>query len=665
MPVPSSVDNREGQKLPLRSLAHKFSVFTGLLVLWVVVTILAYDFSKASFDVTKGVLLCFVVFLVAGAISRFTLKILVKPLTLLQEGIVSVGEGKLEPLQVSQTDDEIEFLGRNFNRMITQLAESRAEVHQYQDLLEVKIKQRTEALEEAVERLTAASQAKSEFLANISHELRTPMSGVLGMVDIVLDSQLTSEQREQLETAQRCAHSLLALLNDILDVSKIEAGRMALERIPFDLRNLVADCVKAHQPKARQKGIALVEEFDATLPRQIVGDPLRLRQIMANLLGNAVKFTDKGRVKLKVRGVVEPAGGRFNLELIISDTGSGIPPEKLPVIFDKFTQADGSVSRRYGGTGLGLTITRKLVEMHKGTIRVESEVGVGSTFFVTLECDRISTATLPAAPTARTGSGLEPLSSALVNSPLILVVEDNLVNQKVVCAILKKKGYQVYVASHGGEALEALSERDVALVLMDVQMPILDGLEATRLIRLEQKWKNLPILAMTAHAMQGDRELCLQAGMNGYISKPVNPGHLINTIEMQIMAKPQANVTPDLLDERPGPINEELAAQLMDNSPHLMKGMLDLFLQLAPERLQRLHTAARQNETDGLVRGAREMRKAAERIAAVSIAECASEIEAATELLATADLARLVDRLEAEVQRLNGHKHPVNSLAAR
>src|SRR5579884_966972 len=528
--------NTPARPRAFHSLATRFTAFTAILLLWVVVAITAWDIHQSTFTATKAILLFCVVGVVAGGISRFTMRILARPLALLQEGITAVRNGRLEPIQGSRTGDEIEFLGESFNSMIEALVGYRTEIKQHQDLLEQRIRQRTEQLEEAMNRAQTANQAKSEFLANMSHELRTPMAGILGMIDVTLESDLNEEQKEQLETAQRCAWSLLALLNDILDLSKIESGRMGLEQIPFNIRAVLQDCAKSLQPRASRNAVELTCDIAPSVPEEIFGDPLRIRQIFANLLSNAVKFTEQGHVRARLFAPTRN-DHEVTLRFEVEDTGIGISEEKLPHIFDKFTQADGSVSRRYGGTGLGLAITRRLVELHRGQIRVQSEPARGSIFSVDLMC-LLAAPSVPEPQAAAGRSALGNGAAAPSGASRILVVEDNQVNQKVVTTVLKKRGFEIELANNGEQALQKLEDSTAFdLILMDIQMPVLDGLEATRRIRQDPRWRDLPILAMTAHAMNGDRERCLDAGMNGYISKPVHPSHLLRVLSDFLPAK--------------------------------------------------------------------------------------------------------------------------------
>jgi signal transduction histidine kinase/CheY-like chemotaxis protein len=613
------------------------------MVFWVGGTIFAYDLRQDGFDIAKGIILCSLVLLVAGVISLFTARLLTKPLALLQAGITAVREGKLEPIRVSRTGDEIEFLGESFNQMIRALAESREELRQHQDLLEQRIAQRTEELEEAMHRALAASQAKSEFLANISHELRTPMNGVIGMLDVVLQDALTPQQRDQLETARRSAYFLLAIVNDLLDLSKIEAGKMAIERIAFDLRALIRDCIECHASTASRKGIELNSSLAASVPDFVTGDPLRIRQIITNLLSNAIKFTERGRVQLDVSTATLP-NGLIELQMSVSDTGPGIPADKLSLIFEKFMQVDNSVSRRFGGVGLGLAITRRLVELHGGAIRVRSEVGRGSVFSFTLLCERAQQPAAEAAPDA----GVEAQAAALAPvRPRILIVEDNAINQKVVTAILAKKHLDVAVAADGEEAIRALevAERPFSLILMDVQMPVLDGLEATRLIRSDPRWAHIPIIAMTAHAMNGDRERCLRAGMNDYLSKPVHATHLLQVVDKYLRMKP-----------RPGPANRGAQSPgAIESDPELIRLTKELFFQLAPERLNGMASALRVEDSEALAQEADKFATAAKRIAAPEMAECAERIRRAAVAGDAESASQSLARLAMIIDALNKH----------
>jgi len=389
-------------------------------------------------------------------------------------------------------------------------------------------------LKEAKERAEQADRAKSAFLAHMSHEIRTPLNAVIGLTDLLLDCAVTSDQRDYAETIKSSGEALLAIINDILDLSKIEAGQMELESEPFDPRLCVNEVLHMMAGRAVVKGLGLSTETGESVPARILGDRFRLRQVLLNLVGNAVKFTEEGEICIRV--AAEPVGPlRCRMIFRVEDSGIGISPDKLEKVFEPFQQADSATTRRYGGTGLGLPICRKIVEKMNGRIEVESEPGRGSMFKVMFEAEIPESPRVPVEPAAVDTSFISPSLKNL----RILLAEDNRVNQKVAMKLLDRLGCQAELAENGRQALERFEVADFNLILMDVQMPEMDGLEATRLIRsgqCPQPW----IVGVTAHALEEDRKACMEAGMNDFLTKPVRLADL-----RQVLLRAAAEVGAD------------------------------------------------------------------------------------------------------------------------
>ncbi len=602
------------------------------------------DAESVQHKISQSILGIMISGLIMAVVLSFALSSAVtRPVQELVGAAKRVAAGELDGSLKVTRKDELGELATAFNEMVSGLRRQR----------ELKL---------LVEESQAANKAKSLFLANMSHEIRTPLHGVIGMSDLLLRTELTAPQRRYAGLVKSSAEVLTTLINDILDFSKIEAGKLELEALDFDLHRLIQDVVELMRQRAEGKGLRIDFEIDPLVPSAMNGDPTRLRQILLNLVNNAIKFTGAGKVAVHVTLDGAWSDGLTSLKFEVRDSGVGIPADRLDRLFKSFSQVDASTTRRFGGTGLGLAICKQLVELMGGAIGVQSDIGAGSTFWFTVGLKQPRSAAPSEAQTA------QPAISTGHRGARILLAEDNEVNQIVAAELLRSAGYQCDIASNGTEALAAAIEHNYDLILMDCQMPEMDGLEATRRIRQRetpQSGRRVPIIALTANASGVVRERCEEAGMDAYCSKPFEPDDLLRKIESFLNESGVNPALPRIAEssepESPGPVKSapddsppfDLSALLRrcSGKTSLAITILEKFEKQVAAAVSDMQRLLETSQVEPLARASHALKGTAGVVAAESLRRAAGALEEFARAGAMADSSDSLERVKEEVDR--------------